>query len=68
MLLTVCRFVLARHPFTSAVNLDFGHLKALASLDRNLCYALLPLTLDAEHAARTKLVRLITELEDEGLG
>ena len=39
-----------------------------ASLDRNLCYALLPLTLDAEHAARTKLVRLITELEDEGLG
>lgn len=37
------------------VNLDFGHLKALASLDRDLRYALLPLTLDVEHAARTKL-------------
>ena len=47
------------------VGLDFGHLKALASLDRDLRYALLPLTLDVEHAARTKLVRLITELEDE---
>ncbi len=29
-------------------NLDFGHLRALASLDRDLRYALLPLTLDAE--------------------
>lgn len=34
------------------VNLDFGHLKALASLDRDLRYALLPLTLNVEHAAR----------------
>ena len=47
------------------VNLDFGHLRALASLDRDLRYALLPLTLDVEHAARTKLARLITEREDE---
>ena len=47
------------------VNLDFGHLRALASLDRDLRYALLPLTLDVEHAARTKLVRFITELEGE---
>lgn len=47
------------------VNLDFGHLKALASLDRNLRYALLPLTLDVEHAARTKLVRIATERADE---
>ena len=46
-------------------NLDFGHLKALASLDRDLRYALLPLTLDVEHAARTKLVRTATELEGE---
>lgn len=47
------------------VNLDFGRLKALASLDRDLRYALLPLTLDVEHAARTKLVRIATEREDE---
>lgn len=46
-------------------NLDFGHLKALASLDRDLRYALLPLTLDVEHAARTKLIRTITERDDE---
>ena len=47
------------------VNLDFGHLRALASLDRDLRYALLPLTLDVEHAARTKLVRAVTERDDE---
>ena len=46
-------------------NLDFGHLRALASLDRDLRYALLPLTLDIEHAARTKLVRIATERDDE---
>lgn len=47
------------------INLDFGHLRALASLDRDLRYALLPLTLDVEHAARTKLIRTITERDDE---
>ncbi len=47
------------------INLDFGHLRALASLDRDLRYALLPLTLDVEHAARTKLLQVITEREDE---
>ncbi len=47
------------------INLDFGHLKALASFDRDLRYALLPLTLDVEHAARTKLVRSVTELDSE---
>lgn len=47
------------------VNLDFGHLLALASLDRDLRYALLPLTLDVEHAARTKLMRTVTERADE---
>ena len=46
-------------------NLDFGYLRALASLDRDLRYALLPLTLDVEHAARTKLVRIATKHEDE---
>ena len=47
------------------INLDFGHLKALASFDLDLRYALLPLTLDVEHVARTKLVRAVTELEGE---
>lgn len=35
------------------VGLDFGHLKLLASLDRTLRYALLPMTLDVEHFARS---------------
>lgn len=47
------------------INLDFGHLRALASLDRDLRYALLPLTLDVEHAARTKLIRIVTQRKDE---
>lgn len=47
------------------VNLDFGHLKALTSLDRDLRYALLPLTLNVEHATRTKLVRITTERNNE---
>lgn len=47
------------------VNLDFGHLKLLASLDRTLRYALLPMTLDVEHFARVKLVREVTEREGE---
>ena len=47
------------------VNLDFGHLKALASFDRDLRYTLLPLTLGVVHAARSKLVRKVTELENE---
>ena len=47
------------------VGLDFGHLKALASADRALRYALLPLTLDVEHYARVKLVREATRREGE---
>lgn len=45
------------------VGLDFGHLVRLASLDRTLRYALLPMTLDVEHFARTKLVREFTRRE-----
>lgn len=47
------------------VGLDFGHLVTLASLDRDLRYALLPLTLDVEHAARTKIMGLVTKRGDE---
>lgn len=47
------------------VGLDFGHLLTLASLDRDMRYALLRLTLDVEHAARTKLMRRVTERDDE---
>lgn len=46
-------------------SLDFGHLKSLASLDRDLRYALLPMTLDVEHAAHTKLVSAVTKRRDE---
>ena len=47
------------------VGLDFGHLQRLASLDRTLRYTLLPLTLDVEHFARTKLIREVTRREGE---
>ena len=47
------------------VGLDFGYLKLLASLDRTLRYVLLPMTLDVEHFARTKLVREVAERPDE---
>ena len=47
------------------VDLDFEHLRRLASVDRTMRYTLLPLTLDVEHYARTKLVREVTQREDE---
>lgn len=47
------------------INLDFRHLITLASLDRDLRYALLPLTLDVKHAARAKLIRIVTQRIDE---
>lgn len=47
------------------VNLDFAYLRELASVDRTLRYTLLPLTLDVEHFARVKLMREVTEREDE---
>ena len=42
------------------VGLDFRYLLDLASLDRDLRYTLFPLTLDVEHAATTKIMRLAT--------
>lgn len=49
------------------VGLDFGHLRMLASVDRLLRYTLLPMTLDVEHFARTKLMReLATHGSEDG--
>ena len=45
--------------------LDFGHLVDLAGIDQELRGFLLPLTLDLESAAKTKLVKRITENPDE---
>ena len=45
--------------------LDLGHLRDLAAIDRMLRYTLLPMTLDIEHFAKAKLMREVTEREDE---
>lgn len=45
--------------------LDFGHLVDLAEIDQELRGFLLPLTLDVESAAKTKLVGKITEDRNE---
>lgn len=47
------------------VGLDFANLVQLASVDRTLRYALLPMTLDVEHFARTKLVRNVESRPEE---
>ena len=47
------------------IGLDFGHLRRLASIDQQLRYAMLPLTLDVEHFARTKLMQEISTRPDE---
>lgn len=41
--------------------LDFGHLMDLAEIDQELRGFLLPLTLDVESAAKTRLIKRITE-------
>lgn len=46
------------------VGLDFRHLLDLASLDRDLRYTILPLTLDVEHAATTKIMRIASWREN----
>lgn len=47
------------------VDLDFGQLRDLASIDQMLRYTLLPMTLDVEHFAKVKLMRRLGELDDE---
>ena len=45
--------------------LDFGHLVDLAAIDRELRGFLLPLTLDVENSAKTRLIERITEKPGE---
>lgn len=45
--------------------LDFGHLVDLAAIDRELRGFLLPLTLDVENSAKTRLIERITEMPGE---
>ena len=48
------------------VNLDFGHLKLLSSLDRRLRDALLPMTLDVEHFAKVRLLAAAENHDEDG--
>lgn len=51
------------------IGLDFGHLRDLASIDQMLRYILLPTTLDVEHFAKAKLLRILGERnEEDGYG
>lgn len=47
------------------VGLDFSHLVELASVDRTLRYALLPMTLDVEHYAHAKLLHRVESMPEE---
>ena len=48
------------------VHLDFAYLKELASIDQQLRYTLLPMTLDVEHFAKTKVMREATTRGEDG--
>lgn len=48
------------------LGLDFGHLRALSSLDRKLRTCLLSITIDVEHFARIKLLKACEEHGEDG--
>jgi len=47
-------------------NVDFSTLKDLATIDMHLRYLLIKLSLDIEHAIKTKLITLITKSDEDG--
>lgn len=47
------------------INLDFEHLRNLSYLDQSLRTILLSMTLDVEHYEKVKLMRMISDNEDE---
>ena len=48
------------------VDLDFAYLKELASIDQQLRYTLIPMTLDVEHFAKTKVMHEATIRGEDG--
>lgn len=47
------------------INLDFGHLRALAVYDMRLRYVLMHMCADVEHALKVRLISAITENDNE---
>ncbi len=47
------------------INLDFGHLRALAVIDMRLRYILMHMCADVEHALKVRLMRAITQNQRE---
>ncbi len=52
----------------SYINLDFGHLAALSSLDRQLRDAFLAVTVDVEHFAKMKVLSAVEDRGEDGYG
>lgn len=48
------------------VNLDFGHLSDLATIDMHFRYLVMKLTLDIEHSIKSNLINAITEGDEDG--
>lgn len=48
------------------IDLDFAMLKDLSVIDMQLRYTLIHLALDIEHFAKVKLIKMVTDSEDDG--